>query len=417
MKKIVLRKNKRIFLLSLGLLSSLPFAVKAQAISESHIIVAPQCLINKSNIHYDTLSVVGTFSLIKVTNKDLEHLVAKKKNSPPTCGGFRDVTRAWEELIFKNKPTKDNRQTFLAAYSNLMKPSLVVPNYHIKSTEEVNQLFLQLTPYAMWLNLITLTSFEDRSANSNTGVAASNWIAMEIQNIAKNNHRDDVTVYTVETGKSYKQRSVIAKMGTSVEPGIVIGAHMDTLPANDYRSKHTIKPGADDDGSGIVTVLEVARILFSSELRFNKPIYFIWYAAEEQGLVGSDYVVAYFIKNNIPISAVMQLDMTGYRYQNDPTIWLMSDYIDKNLTQYLETLITTYIKQPVKYTQCGYACSDHATWTLNGYAATMPSEAAFQNFSHDIHTSRDTMDKLSLEHMTNYAKLAIAFAVELAEPK
>jgi leucyl aminopeptidase len=204
-------------------------------------------------------------------------------------------------------------------------------------------------------------------------------------------------------------------MGTSFEPGIVIGAHMDTLSANDYRSKHSIKPGADDDGSGTVTVLEVARILFASGMHFNKPIYFIWYAAEERGLVGSDYVVADFKKKNIPISAVIQLDMTGYSYQNDPTMWLISDYVDPGLTAFLETLITTYIKQPVKYTRCGYACSDHATWTQNGYPAAMPSEAAFQNFNHDIHTSGDTMDKLSLDHMINYAKLTIAFAVELAE--
>lgn len=411
----MLRKNKRIFPLSLGLFSIAVFTVKAQAISQPRIIIAPQCLINKSNIEYKTLSVVNTFSLISVTNTGLDHLIVEKKHSPTTCGGFRDVTRAWKEFTFKNSPTKEHSQAFLLAYSHLNKPSLAAPEYAIKSEDEVNQLFLQLTSQAMWLDLITLTSFEDRHANSTTGVAASDWIAVKIKNIAEENHRDDVTVYTVDAGRRYKQRSVIAKLGTSSEPGIVIGAHMDTLSANNYRSRHSIKPGADDDGSGTVTILEVARLLCASEMRFHKPIYFIWYAAEEQGLVGSDYVVADFKRKNIPISAVIQLDMTGYNHQNDPTMWLISDYVDRDLTRYLETLITTYIKQPVKYTQCGYACSDHATWTQNGYAAAMPSETAFQNSNPDIHTSRDTMDKLSLAHMTNYAKLAIAFAVELAE--
>jgi len=414
----MLRKNKKPFQFYLGVFFSLSSIIKAQAAVEPHIIVAPQCLINKSNIHYNALSVAGTFSLIKVTGLNLERLIVEKKNSPAMCGGFRDVTREWEEFTFQRSPANnESAKAFLLSNSPLIKPALTAPRYHIKSTDKVNQLFVQLTPYAMWLNLIKLTGFEDRAANSDTGVAASDWVAMEIKNLAKDNHRDDVTVYTVETGKRYKQRSVIAKMGASLEPGIVIGAHMDTLPAKDYRSKYAIKPGADDDGSGVVTVLEVARILFASDLYFNKPIYFIWYAAEEQGLVGSDYVVADFKKKNIPISAVMQLDMTGYKYQNDNTMWLTSDYVDSNLTLYLETLIIKYIKQQVKYTRCGYACSDHATWTQNGYAAAMPSEAAFQNCNHDIHTSRDTMSKLSLEHMTNYAKLAIAFAVELAEVK
>jgi len=380
-----------------------------QAISASPIIVAPQCLINKSKIPYNTLSVDSTFTLIQVSNAALEKLVAEKKHSPATCGGFRDVTRAWNE-----ETAKADAQSFLSAYSRSIKPSYAAPQYHINAADKVNQLFRYLEPDTMWSNLIKLTGFEDRSATSDAGAAASDWIAAEIKQIANDNHRDDVTVYTVETGTRYKQRSVIAKMGAFLAPGIVIGAHMDTLSANNYRSKYAPKPGADDDGSGVVTVLEVARLLFASDMHFNKPVYFIWYAAEERGLVGADYVVADFKKKNIPINAVLQLDMTGYRYQNDHTMWLISDYVDRDLTAFLDTLITTYIKQPVNYTQCGYACSDHAIWTLNGYAAAMPSEAAFQEVNPDIHTSRDTMDKLSLDHMVNYAKLAIAFVVELA---
>lgn len=413
----MLLKNNKILLLSLGLLSISPFTVKAQATPEPHIIIVPRCLIHNGSVEFHTLSAVNNFSLLSVTDTGLDNLIDMRKKSPASCGGFRDVTRAWKALAFKTRSTQENAHAFLSGYFHWVNPPLTASDYSIKSVDEVNQLFLQLDAQAMWYDLTTLTNFEDRNARSNTGVAASDWIAMEIKNIAKNNHRDDVTVYTVETGTNYKQHSVIAKMGTSSEPGIVIGAHMDTLPARDYRNKHAIKPGADDDGSGTVTVLEVARILCASDRRFNKPIYFIWYAAEEQGLVGSDYVVADFKKKNIQVSAVMQLDMTGYSPQNDPTMWLISDYVDKELTAYLEALITTYIKQPVKYTRCGYACSDHATWTQNGYAAAMPSEAAFKNHNHDIHTSRDTMDKLSLAHMTNYAKLAIAFVVELAELK
>jgi leucyl aminopeptidase len=33
-----------------------------------------------------------------------------------------------------------------------------------------------------------------------------------------------------------------------------------------------------------------------------------------------------------------------------------------------------------------------------------------------MHSSADTIEKLSLKHMTDYAKLAVAFATELAEP-
>ena len=72
-------------------------------------------------------------------------------------------------------------------------------------------------------------------------------------------------------------------------------------------------PGAGDDGSGSSSVMEMARILLSSKINFKRPIYIIWYAAEERGLVGSQYVVEHFIDNSIPVKAAIQFDMTGYR--------------------------------------------------------------------------------------------------------
>ena len=159
-----------------------------------------------------------------------------------------------------------------------------------------------------------------------------------------------------------------------------------------------------------------AKTLLASNMQFKRPIYFIWYSAEEEGLVGSQYVVAAFKKQNIPVAQVLHMDMTGYANKNDPTLWLIKDYTNADLTSYLETLIKTYVKQPVKYTACGYACSDHATWTQNGFQSAFAFESEFGKDDPYIHTAQDTMSVLSLSHMTDYAKLATAFMVELAEP-
>jgi leucyl aminopeptidase len=79
-------------------------------------------------------------------------------------------------------------------------------------------------------------------------------------------------------------------------------------------------------------------------------------------------------------------------------------------------LIKTYVKQAVKRSACGYACSDHASWTQGGFKAAMPAEAAFEHTNPAIHKASDTMEKLSLPHMSDYAKLGLAFAGELANP-
>ena len=73
-----------------------------------------------------------------------------------------------------------------------------------------------------------------------------------------------------------------------------------------------------------------------------------------------------------------------------------------------------YAKVPVAYTECGYACSDHAVWHQNGYQTVYPSATTLDDDNPYIHTANDRLDTLNLEHMTHFSVLALAFAAELA---
>jgi leucyl aminopeptidase len=107
--------------------------------------------------------------------------------------------------------------------------------------------------------------------------------------------------------------------------------------------------------------------------------------------------------------------MTGYRVDpKDPTMWVFTDYTHKGLSNFVAKLIDTYVHVPVDYSSCGYGCSDHASWTEEGIPAAFPCESSFEDHNPYIHTSSDSMDLLSLEHMTNFSKLALAFVIELA---
>lgn len=86
---------------------------------------------------------------------------------------------------------------------------------------------------------------------------------------------------------------------------VSMGAHYDHLGIRNGK----IYNGADDNGSGTVTVMECARQIAS--LKSNKrPVLFIFYTAEEKGLLGSDYFVNHFdlIHN---IIANINMDMVG----------------------------------------------------------------------------------------------------------
>lgn len=407
------RKNKKLSIFSISLLSLAALSVQASPIDETHMVVAPKCLLKQTSDNLKTIASKNALVLLQTNDAGIEELVTAKTLNK--CGGFMDVTYAWQQFSTKNLSQKGKAALFLSKYAQQTaftdeKDNKNASVYTIKYQDQTNEMIKKINPQNMWNDLTTLSSYDDRYYRSDNGLKAANWIKTQIETIAKNAGHDDVTVYTVATG-TYKQPSVVAKIGKSDAAGIVIGGHMDTLS-----SSYSKKPGADDDGTGTVTVLEVGRALLESDKHFKKPIYLIWYAAEEVGLVGSEYVVADFKKKKIPVDAVLQLDMTGYSYKNERTLWLINDYVNSDLTKYLKTLVDTYVKQPVDFTRCGYACSDHASWNHEGFKACMPFEAAMGHDNPDIHSSRDTMEKLSLDHMTDFAKLAVAFAVELAEP-
>jgi len=400
--------------LTLALLSVGFLSLQTQAApSTARVIVLPACLTQSVSVPYTMLATDKTLNLLAVDDDVLPAFADAKHQTSTPCGGFMDVTEEWhtfqkQHALVSGKQAK----TFLKSFHMEAESPAIAPNdYQIRYQTIVTKLLGTTDPNRMWSDLKTLSNFKNRNARSDYGVQAADWIKTQVADMAKSYGRDDVSIRLVAT-PGYKQPSVVAKIGTSNEAGIVIGAHMDTTS---YFSER--QPGADDDGSGSVTVLEVVRTLLASDVHFNKPIYAIWYAAEEAGLVGSKYVVQDFQQKKIPVSEVLHLDMTGFPDSQDPNaIWLITDYVHADLTNYMKQLINTYVKQPIGITKCGYACSDHASWTKAGFKAVIPTESAFERMNHDIHSANDTMDKLSLKHMSDYSKLGIAFVAELAEP-
>jgi leucyl aminopeptidase len=363
-------------------------------------LMVPSCLLPKVTSQYQELAKNKQFSIIDIKSDEVETL-AKLPHSKE-CGRFVDVTRHFEAKSL----TPNQAEQVLAKYSStpLMFKTAA---YEIKNQAAVNAAIDKVNSDNIWATLTHLTSYRNRSATEDTGVETAKWLKSQFDKMAKDAGRTDVDSYFVETGWYYKQPSVVTVIGKDIKAdAVVVGAHMDTLSGN--------MPGAGDDGSGSSSVMEVARVLLS-EKKLNHPVYIIWYSAEERGLVGSGYVVQDFLDKKIPVKSVVQFDMTGFRNdQDDPTIYVFKDFVDASLSNFVSDLIKEYIKVPVDYSRCGYGCSDHASWMQEGIPAAFPCETDFPHHNPRIHTSGDRMEYLNLEHMTNFAKLGLAFAIELA---
>jgi bacterial leucyl aminopeptidase len=201
--------------------------------------------------------------------------------------------------------------------------------------------------------------------------------------------------------------------GANAAETVVLGGHLDSIAGN--ASNDVRAPGADDDASGVAALTEIIRVLVERNYRPSRTIEFIAYAAEEVGLRGSQQIATQYKRQRKPVVGVLQLDMTAY--QGDITdIWMITDYTDAAQNQFVADLAAGYLPQlTVGYDRCGYACSDHASWTGRGFAASFPFEAGFAHYNRTIHTANDTTAVFNNQalHAVKFAKLGLAFAVEL----
>jgi len=267
-------------------------------------------------------------------------------------------------------------------------------------------------------NLVTFTGFRTRYYRSETGRQSQQWLLDKISETthewASESLRDIITLS--EFHHSWGQHSIIARINGSstTDDGIVvISAHQDStnmwpfLPA----------PGADDDGSGTVTILEAYRALIAADFRPVRAVEFHWYSAEEGGLLGSQAIAKDYAARGLNVIAASQYDMTAWvKRGTREEVGIITDFTDDALTKFNIELVDTYLDIPYVKTKCGYACSDHASWRKAGYPSVFTIESSFENSNKFIHSTNDRIDisdEFSFTHMLEFSKLAVAFAVEL----
>lgn len=336
------------------------------------------------------------------THEDELSRLSEEAHHNGKCAGFMDLTNS----RFADQPLWDQPSV----------AHLLVSGLEIRHEAEVRSVLDHVSAQRMLQDVVFLsTEFRNRYARSAHGVRAAESIANGFRQIAQG--RSDVTVELVRHS-DFSQPSVhvtIAGSGPLANERVVIGGHIDSILSSG-RSEDMRAPGADDNATGTATLLEVFRGLMASNIRFNRTIEFMGYAGEELGLLGSRDIAEKYRAESRVVVGVMQFDMTGFPGRQRKMTF-MTDFTNPDLTQFSQRLMDTYVGLPWKTARCGYACSDHASWTRNGYASVMPFETGMSIFSTengDIHTSRDVVEgKVDSEYMVQYAKLGLAFAIEL----
>lgn len=211
---------------------------------------------------------------------------------------------------------------------------------------------------------------------------------------------------------------------------VALGAHLDHLPPlQSENARDRIHNGADDDGSGVVALVEMAAAAMRGP-RPGRSLLFVWHTGEEAGGWGSRYFMAFPTVPRDRIVAQLNLDMVGRsRRLDDKTaanagltgpheIYLVgasrtSRALDEAVRRVNRELLRLHLNpahdrpdDPHRI----YERSDHYEYARRG----IPVAFFFSGLHEDYHQVSDEVDRIDFVKLQKVARTVLAVAWDLA---
>ncbi len=203
---------------------------------------------------------------------------------------------------------------------------------------------------------------------------------------------------------SYKGCNILGILPGKTNQVLVVSAHADSEK----------NAGADDDGSGISSLLAIAKSMKSSA--WNMTIHFVGFDLEERGLLGSKAYVKEQIKLKTPLKANINLEMLGYDSDNDGAFHVID--CRRKESQNLVNLVKQSASERKSLKVSPYCTnrSDHASFWNAGIPAVVISQNFFGGDGNPCyHASCDTFDKINTTYLYNLVDLAGSVVAKFSE--
>ena len=277
------------------------------------------------------------------------------------------------------------------------------------SAQTFNTFYSSIVENTSQLNILNdLTTFENfgiKNVGSSRLTNAQNWITSRYQSLGYT----DIVLQPFTYSAGTSNNIIITKTGT-VYPNtfLIIDGHYDTING----------PGTNDNGSGTVLIMELARLLKDIDTEYS--IKFIHFSGEEDGLIGSNYYVNNtVIPENLDIRLVLNIDeVGGLSGTNNDTIVCEQDVsspssnnsASNTFTNSLATLIELY---STLNTEISYAyASDYIPFQDNGEVITGLFE---KNETPYAHTVNDLLEHMDVSYLYQVTKGALGAALEFSK--
>lgn len=206
---------------------------------------------------------------------------------------------------------------------------------------------------------------------------------------------------------------------------VIITSHYDHIGKKQSGEGDLINNGADDDGSGTVAVMEMAKVFAEAKKDGQGPrrsILFMTVTGEENGLLGSDFYSQHpvFPLQNTVVN--LNIDMVGrrdYKHKNSaPYIYVIGadklsaelNTVSESVNKAYTNLIFDYTYNDLSHPDRLYYRSDH--W--NFAKKNIPIIFYFDGIHEDYHKPSDEIEKIEFDLLTKRTQCIFYTAWEIA---
>ena len=281
----------------------------------------------------------------------------------------------------------------------------------------IRQLMDQVSKDSLYAVIDHLQSYHTRRWDSQMVYEAQDWLfgQFEGMDFDKVFLHDFQFVYH-DTLRETSDNVIAVQKGTLYpDEYVAFGAHYDSYNNNPGHPDSLRAPGADDNASGMASVLEVARLL--SRCKFERSILYCGWAAEEAGLIGSDAFARDCAEQSIDIVGYFNLDMIGYlKEDSDIHVNLLYTTQDSTLANYVNSFSQVYFPEmPIWQSWLTWGDSDYSSFNRNGYASIQTFEDTHFSSPY-IHTPNDILGVSvnSMDQVNRYTELNLGLVATLA---
>lgn len=314
-----------------------------------------------------------------------------------------------KQLSYDLKSAKNDGM--VAIYNKTARLPKVTRDFPVVSEEDatIKELMNEVDIENLTATVQHLQDYERRQYNTTQAEEAAQWLYTQFEDLGL-----DVEEFPFDyLGNPSSPNIIATQWGTKFpDKYIICGSHYDSHRSGDGDKTC---PGADDNATGVATVLETARIL--SEYSFEYSILYCAFSAEEIGLIGSEAYASYCADMGMDIIAYFNNDMNGYLHEgNEIHVDLIYPETVATLGDYYKNVAGIYFPEmEVRHIDFTAGDSDHTSFNNNGFMGIYPFEDK-DNYSPYIHTKDDVIgiSVNSFEQSQRFTQMNLACVAHMA---